>query len=146
MHNKNQFDSHDDWKKNKHRLMVHPNFHDVLFRPHCYDTMGRLCDSAVDFRRAQIENAFPVKWVWPDEIGNLANDLKKQEGFSDELMFRYLAIATVLGEALTVVDDEPIQDAAAILFADMALICPKWKVARKLKGYSITLRDDDEAA
>lgn len=34
----------------------------------CYDAKGRLCTIGGDFMRARDENAFPVKWIWPDQV------------------------------------------------------------------------------
>jgi hypothetical protein len=34
----------------------------------CYDTKGRLCRNGADFMRARDEGAFPVQWVWLDQV------------------------------------------------------------------------------
>lgn len=39
------------------------------FRAICFDARGRLCRSGADFMRARDEGAFPVRWVWPDQVG-----------------------------------------------------------------------------
>lgn len=38
----------------------------------CYDTKGRHCSSGFDMARAQEEGAFPVRYIWPDQVGELA--------------------------------------------------------------------------
>jgi len=34
----------------------------------CFDSFGRRCTNGADFQRAHDEGAFPVWWVWPDQI------------------------------------------------------------------------------
>ncbi len=40
----------------------------------CYDTQGRLVSNGGDFMRARDENAFPVRWIWPDQVARIAAD------------------------------------------------------------------------
>jgi len=35
----------------------------------CFDAKGRHCTRGADFMRARDEDAFPVRWVWPDQVG-----------------------------------------------------------------------------
>lgn len=34
----------------------------------CFDSFGRRCSKGGDMQRAQDEGAFPVWWIWPDQI------------------------------------------------------------------------------
>lgn len=38
----------------------------------CYDAKGRLCTRGADMMRARDEGAFPVRWLWPDQVAELA--------------------------------------------------------------------------
>lgn len=38
----------------------------------CYDAKGRHCPTGFEFGRAQVENAFPVRWIWPDQVAEMA--------------------------------------------------------------------------
>ena len=49
----------------------------------CFDSLGRRCLIGADMRRASDEGAFPVWWVWPDQIVEIAARaavLSKAEG------------------------------------------------------------------
>lgn len=37
----------------------------------CFDQLGRRVRNGGDFKRAELDNAFPVWWVWPDQIAAL---------------------------------------------------------------------------
>ena len=37
----------------------------------CFDQNGRRCRCGADMQRAHDEGAFPVWWVWPDQIAGL---------------------------------------------------------------------------
>lgn len=75
------FSSFDHWVNNATRaLTAHPDYFDAehkkvkgFVKPHfkalCYDQKGRQCKIGGDFMRAKDEDAFPVWWVWPDQIG-----------------------------------------------------------------------------
>lgn len=41
------------------------------FKALCFDQKGRRCWQGADFMRARDEGAFPVWWVWPDQIAGL---------------------------------------------------------------------------
>ena len=147
MTRKQQFDNFDAWVGfNRPWLSEHPNYDYRTFRAHCYDTLGRHCADGDDFRRARDDKTFPVKWLWPDEIGQLALDMTDQCKLADVLMFRYLALATILGEALNEVANKGVRAAAAMAYLDMSTLCPRWKVSKTLKGYTVTLREDDDEA
>lgn len=53
-------------------LTRHPDWHQERFRAICFDTQGRLCWIGGDFMRARDESAFPVHWVWPDQVPAMA--------------------------------------------------------------------------
>jgi len=38
----------------------------------CYDAKGRHCRNGGDFMRARDEDAFPVRWIWPDQVAEMA--------------------------------------------------------------------------
>ena len=37
----------------------------------CFDQLGRRCRNGGDFQRAEDDGAYPVWWVWPDQIHDL---------------------------------------------------------------------------
>lgn len=39
----------------------------------CFDSLGRRCRIGSDMHRARDEGAFPVWWVWPDQIVELVS-------------------------------------------------------------------------
>jgi len=41
------------------------------FTAMCFDSLGRRCRNGADFKRARDEDAFPVWWIWPDQIVDL---------------------------------------------------------------------------
>lgn len=43
-----------------------------LERAICFDTKGRRCLIGKDFSRARDEDAFPVRYIWPDQMISLA--------------------------------------------------------------------------
>lgn len=38
----------------------------------CIDARGRACEMGKDFMRARDEDAFPVRWLWPEDVAALA--------------------------------------------------------------------------
>lgn len=38
----------------------------------CYDTNGRHVACGGDFMRAAKDGAYPVRWIWPDQVAGLA--------------------------------------------------------------------------
>jgi len=38
----------------------------------CFDAIGRQVTCGGDFMRATKENTFPVRWIWPDQVAELA--------------------------------------------------------------------------
>jgi hypothetical protein len=41
------------------------------FTAMCFDQKGRRCRNGADMARARDDDAFPVWWVWPDQIADL---------------------------------------------------------------------------
>lgn len=76
-----QFDDFQQWvSKASSWLTRHEDYHDGLFgrgdylkdfRAVCFDSKGRICKAGADFHRARDENAFPVHWYWPDQVGEI---------------------------------------------------------------------------
>jgi hypothetical protein len=64
-------------------LTRHPQYDKTEFRAICFDSRGRICACGKDFMRARDENAFPVMWVWPDQV---AEFLARSEVFFDEVV------------------------------------------------------------
>lgn len=72
-----RFDSHREWVNFASRVLTaHPRYNEGAdwsepnpFKAICFDAQGRHCQDGGDFRRADEEDAFPVRWLWPDQIG-----------------------------------------------------------------------------
>ena len=82
-----QFDSFDQWvSKASSWLTRHPSYNNTEhatatgdkgwrgdhFAAICFDAKGRRCKRGYDFTRAHDEGAFPVRWIWPDQVIALA--------------------------------------------------------------------------
>lgn len=79
-----QFTSHQEWvNKASSRLTCHPQYNNTEhgdtkgwrghhFTAMCFDSLGRRVTNGGDFRRAEEEGTFPVWWIWPDQIPELA--------------------------------------------------------------------------
>lgn len=67
------FSSFQEWvNKGSSWLTRHAEYQkDGRFFAICYDSKGRLCRIGGDFMRARDENAFPVRWIWPDQVAAL---------------------------------------------------------------------------
>ncbi len=69
-----------DWINRASRVLTaHPKYNNTQhgeatgyrgqhFTALCFDQKGRRCTSGADFRVAKDEDAFPVWWIWPDQI------------------------------------------------------------------------------
>jgi hypothetical protein len=71
-----QFNSMQEWinKGNSwltRRQRIDSNGHPYN-RAVCFDAKGRLVECGGDFQRAHDEGAFPVRWLWPDQIAEIA--------------------------------------------------------------------------
>jgi hypothetical protein len=72
-----------DWVNRASRVLTcHPEYRDTSqakgkgwqgyhFTAMCFDQQGRRCRNGGDFQRAHDEGAFPIWWVWPDQIAEL---------------------------------------------------------------------------
>lgn len=75
------FHSKEEWVSRASRVLTsHPKYHNTEhdgpskgwrgehFTALCYDQKGRRVRNGGDFKRAEDDGAFPVWWVWPDQI------------------------------------------------------------------------------
>lgn len=77
------FTSHQQWvNKASSWLTQHPHYRNTEhgdakgwrgyhFTALCFDQQGRRVLNGADFQRAEDEQAFPVWWIWPDQIAPL---------------------------------------------------------------------------
>lgn len=78
------FSSREDWvRRGRSRLTCHPEYHNTEhdgpakgwrgahFTALCFDQKGRRVRNGGDFQRAEDDGAFPVYWIWPDQIDAL---------------------------------------------------------------------------
>jgi hypothetical protein len=63
--------AHPDYWDSEHRQAGEDGYIRNHFKAMCYDQKGRRCLKGEDFRIAAEESAFPVWWVWPDQIADL---------------------------------------------------------------------------
>jgi len=76
---KQQFDSFNEWVDTaSFRLTAHRDY-GPEFQAICVDAKARHCRTREDFIRARDENAFPVRWIWPDQIDELFNKERKEK-------------------------------------------------------------------
>jgi hypothetical protein len=67
------FPSYQTWaSKASSWLTRHHRYDGKQFRAICFDAKGRLCTCGADFMRADKDGAFPVRWLWPDQVGEVA--------------------------------------------------------------------------
>ncbi len=146
MEGNQRFDTFEQWvNKASSWLTRHANYSDKphdQFRAFCFDSLGRRCAIGADFHRARDEDAFPVHWVWPDQMGQLWLDNQVNMGAKNALYMRYLGMATILGEAMAHISDEDIRESATAAFLDLAETCPNIKVTQVLKRFDLTVRED----
>jgi len=84
-----RFDNFDQWVCHASSwLTCHEEYNDTQhgdtkgyrgehFTALCFDSKGRRCTRGADMQRARDEDAFPVWWIWPDQI---VPALQKAEG------------------------------------------------------------------
>ncbi len=83
------FESKQDWIARASRVLTsHPEYHNTEhdgpakgwrgnhFTALCYDQKGRRVRNGGDFRRAEEDDAYPVWWVWPDQIAAMLRACK----------------------------------------------------------------------
>jgi len=51
------------------------------FTAMCFDQRGRRCKIGADFARAEHDNAYPIWWIWPDQIADLLMLVKTPYAF-----------------------------------------------------------------
>lgn len=85
-----QFTSHQQWvNKASSWLTCHPDYRNTEhgeakgWRGHhftalCFDSKGRRRRNGADFKRAEVEGAFPIWWIWPDQIPELIARLQDE--------------------------------------------------------------------
>lgn len=75
------FSSEQDWINRATRALTsHPDYHNTEhdgpakgwrgrhFTAMCFDQKGRRVRNGGDFKRATEDNAYPIWWIWPDQI------------------------------------------------------------------------------
>jgi hypothetical protein len=68
-----QFDTFTQWVSRASTWLTrHEDYDPNGFAAICFDAKGRHCRIGRDFMRADKEGTFPVKWLWPDQISELA--------------------------------------------------------------------------
>lgn len=108
-------------------LTCHPEYNNTEHHPEhgwrghhftamCFDAKGRRVRTGGDFHKAQEEEAFPVWWVWPDQIPDLVAALAAKEEENMSLRNAMNRIKPWLADALS---DAEMSDAAA---ADLAFV------------------------
>lgn len=71
-----QFDTFVEWK-NKASSWLTRRWRwedDYENRAVCFDAQGRVCSRGGHFMRADQENTFPVRWLWPEQIAEVGNE------------------------------------------------------------------------
>ena len=63
-----EFRSFEEWCNKASSWLTRrgPDIHAI-----CYDRLGRHCTIGRDFMRARDEDAFPVRWLWPDQVASM---------------------------------------------------------------------------
>lgn len=59
-----QFDSFEQWVNKASSWLTRRG---SMQQAVCYDAKGRICTRGEHMRRARDEDAFPIRWVWPDD-------------------------------------------------------------------------------
>jgi len=78
-----KFETFGQWVNKAHKWLTrHPEYSNPTegarteeFRAICFDQKGRLCRIGADFHRARDEGAFPIMWLWPDQVAELGADI-----------------------------------------------------------------------
>ena len=67
-----QFETFEIWCNKASSWLTRHRDQGEFFQAICFDTQGRHCSRRDDFERAAKEGAFPIRWLWPDQVGPLA--------------------------------------------------------------------------
>lgn len=63
---------HDEYNNTQHPTRYgDKGYRGDHFTAMAFDSLGRRCRCGADMQRARDENAFPVWWIWPDQIVDL---------------------------------------------------------------------------
>ena len=65
-----QWDTYEDWERDP--LAYGPRLGGMI--PTCFDVEHRIVRSWMDFQHARQQNAFPVRWLWPEDVAKMAKD------------------------------------------------------------------------
>lgn len=80
------FSCQQDWiNRARSVLTAHPQYLDTEhpkrkgwqghhFKAMCFDQLGRRCRIGKDFQQAEDDGAYPIWWVWPDQLPALLTD------------------------------------------------------------------------
>ena len=75
-----QFSSFVEWcNKASSWLTRHPLYSPGGFRAICVDAKGRRVSDGRAFQRAREDDAFPVRWIWPDQAATLVTALTEEQ-------------------------------------------------------------------
>jgi hypothetical protein len=86
-----KFNTHQEWvNKASSWLTRHPLYNNTEngekkgwrgahFTAMCFDSFGRRVRNGADFQLAHEEDAFPIWWIWPDQIVEMAKRIKDSE-------------------------------------------------------------------
>lgn len=92
----------------------------------CIDAKGRVCRIGKDFMRARDEGAFPVRWLWPDDVVALAAKPAPTPGAHTELVAALEAVEPVHNnEGYLTLEPVGMSVAAWIEKRDAALASPR---------------------
>lgn len=64
-----RFDSFDEWVNKGRSWLTRRGPNEKVI---CYDAKGRLVTNGGGFMLARDEGAFPIRWLWPDQVAILA--------------------------------------------------------------------------
>lgn len=73
-----QFDTYEEWVSYRNEWLFVTNRAGELVEPDdreraiCFDSLGRRMSTGRDFVLADKAKTFPVRWLWPDQVGGIA--------------------------------------------------------------------------
>lgn len=90
------FSCQQDWINRASRVLTrHDKYHNTErngpaqgwrgehFTTMCFDQRGRRCRAGRDFQQAEDDGAYPIWWIWPDQICELITGaIAKAEGWT----------------------------------------------------------------
>lgn len=78
-----QFESFTEWLNKASSWLTRHEDYSKDFRVICWDSKARICRIGADFMRARDEDAFPVYWLWPDQVVEVAMMHQAQEALKN---------------------------------------------------------------